>query len=106
MPASLKLSDGLKPRSGASAFPASHDAGLIEAEQREGLVEVPGMAFPASHDAGLIEARFRARGISCRTHFRHRTMPAKRQMYGRAGFELLRARVLPYTPALVAGPAP
>jgi len=30
----------------------------------------------------------------------------KRQMYGRAGFHLLRARVLPYTPAISAGPAP
>jgi transposase len=30
----------------------------------------------------------------------------KRQMYGRAGFELLRARVLPYSPVSVAGPAP
>jgi len=30
----------------------------------------------------------------------------KRQMYGRAGFELLRARVLPYSPAVTAGPAP
>ena len=30
----------------------------------------------------------------------------KRQMYGRAGFDLLRARVLPYTPAISAGPAP
>jgi transposase len=30
----------------------------------------------------------------------------KRQMYGRAGFELLRARVLPYAPAISAGPAP
>ncbi|SRR6266481_225260 len=30
----------------------------------------------------------------------------KRQMYGRAGFELLRARVLPYSPAAFAGPAP
>ena len=30
----------------------------------------------------------------------------KRQMYGRAGFDLLRARVLPYSPAISAGPAP
>ncbi|MBV8055975.1 MAG: transposase [Deltaproteobacteria bacterium] len=30
----------------------------------------------------------------------------KRQMYGRAGFELPRARVLPYSPAVTAGPAP
>jgi transposase len=30
----------------------------------------------------------------------------KRQMYGRAGFELLRARVLPYSPATSPGPAP
>lgn len=30
----------------------------------------------------------------------------KRQMYGRAGFELLRARVLPYSPAATTGPAP
>ena len=32
----------------------------------------------------------------------------KRQMYGRAGFQLLRARVLPYSPAihLPSGPAP
>lgn len=30
----------------------------------------------------------------------------KRQMYGRAGFELLRARVLPYSPVATAGPAP
>jgi transposase len=30
----------------------------------------------------------------------------KRQMYGRAGFELLRARVLPYLPAATSGPAP
>jgi transposase len=30
----------------------------------------------------------------------------KRQMYGRAGFELLRARVLPYSPVHIAGPAP
>jgi hypothetical protein len=28
----------------------------------------------------------------------------KHQMYGRAGFELLRAHVLPYSPAVVAGP--
>jgi transposase len=32
----------------------------------------------------------------------------KRQMYGRAGFDLLRARVLPYAPAflIACGPAP
>src|SRR3954447_3349748 len=30
----------------------------------------------------------------------------KRQMYGRAGFDLLRARVLPYMPAISSGPAP
>ena len=30
----------------------------------------------------------------------------KRQMFGRAGFELLRARVLPYSPALTSQPAP
>jgi transposase len=30
----------------------------------------------------------------------------KRQMYGRAGFELLRARVLPYSPGISAGPGP
>jgi transposase len=30
----------------------------------------------------------------------------KRQMYGRAGFELLRARVLPYSPAVSPGPYP
>jgi len=30
----------------------------------------------------------------------------KRQVYGRAGFELLRARVLPYSPATSPGPAP
>jgi len=30
----------------------------------------------------------------------------KRQMYGRARFELLRARVLPYSPAISPGPAP
>jgi transposase len=30
----------------------------------------------------------------------------KRQMYGRAGFALLRARVLPYSPAISVGPAP
>lgn len=36
----------------------------------------------------------------------NRLKTIKRQMYGRAGFDLLRARVLPYSPALVAGPAP
>ena len=36
----------------------------------------------------------------------NRLKTIKRQMYGRAGFELLRARVLPYAPALAAGPAP
>ena len=30
----------------------------------------------------------------------------KRQMYGRAGFELLRARMLPYAPVAADGPAP
>jgi transposase len=30
----------------------------------------------------------------------------KQQMYGRAGFRLLRARVLPYMPAICVGPAP
>ena len=30
----------------------------------------------------------------------------KRQMYGRAGFELLRARILPYSPAISTGPGP
>jgi transposase len=36
----------------------------------------------------------------------NRLKTIKRQMYGRAGFELLRARVLPYSPPTVAGPAP
>jgi transposase len=36
----------------------------------------------------------------------NRLKTLKRQMYGRAGFELLRARVLPYSPAATAGPAP
>ena len=36
----------------------------------------------------------------------NRLKTIKRQMYGRAGFELLRARVLPYSPASTAGPAP
>jgi transposase len=30
----------------------------------------------------------------------------KRQMYGRAGFDLLRARVMPFSPATSSGPAP
>jgi transposase len=36
----------------------------------------------------------------------NRLKTIKRQMYGRAGFELLRARVLPYSPAATTGPAP
>jgi transposase len=36
----------------------------------------------------------------------NRLKAIKRQMYGRAGFELLRARVLPYLPTAAAGPAP
>lgn len=36
----------------------------------------------------------------------NRLKTIKRQMYGRAGFELLRARVLPYSPVATAGPAP
>jgi len=36
----------------------------------------------------------------------NRLKAIKRQMYGRAGFELLRARILPYSPAVAAGPAP
>jgi transposase len=36
----------------------------------------------------------------------NRLQMLKRQMYGRAGFELLRARVLPYSPAALTGPAP
>jgi transposase len=36
----------------------------------------------------------------------NRLKTIKRQMYGRAGFELLRARVLPYSPMDAAGPAP
>ena len=36
----------------------------------------------------------------------NRLKTIKRQMYGRAGFELLRARVLPYSPAAFPGPAP
>jgi transposase len=36
----------------------------------------------------------------------NRLKTIKRQMYGRAGFELLRVRVLPYLPASTAGPAP
>ena len=36
----------------------------------------------------------------------NRLKTIKRQMYGRAGFELLRARVLPYSPASTAGLAP
>ena len=36
----------------------------------------------------------------------NRLKTLKRQMYGRAGFELLRACVLPYSPAASAGPAP
>ena len=36
----------------------------------------------------------------------NRLKTIKRQMYGRAGFQLLRARVLPYAPALAVGPAP
>ena len=38
----------------------------------------------------------------------NRLKTIKRQMYGRAGFDLLRARVLPYSPAVAVaqGPAP
>jgi transposase len=36
----------------------------------------------------------------------NRLKTIKRQMYGRAGFQLLRARVLPYSPAASTGPAP
>ncbi len=36
----------------------------------------------------------------------NRLKTIKRQMYGRAGFVLLRARVLPYSPAISVGPAP
>jgi len=36
----------------------------------------------------------------------NRLKTIKRQMYGRAGFALLRARVLPYSPATAGGPAP
>jgi transposase len=36
----------------------------------------------------------------------NRLKTIKRQMYGRAGFELLRARVLPYLPVASVGPAP
>ena len=36
----------------------------------------------------------------------NRLKAIKRQMYGRAGFDLLRARVLPYLPAASTGPAP
>jgi transposase len=36
----------------------------------------------------------------------NRLKMVKRQMYGRAGFELLRARVLPYSMAVRSGPAP
>ncbi len=36
----------------------------------------------------------------------NRLKTIKRQMYGRAGFELLRARVLPYEPMASSGPAP
>jgi transposase len=36
----------------------------------------------------------------------NRLKTIKRQMYGRAGFELLRARVLPFSPAASTGPAP
>jgi transposase len=36
----------------------------------------------------------------------NRLKTIRRQMYGRAGFELLRARVLPYSPAATAGSAP
>jgi len=36
----------------------------------------------------------------------NRLKTIKRQMYGRAGFELLRARVLPYSSMATAGPAP
>jgi transposase len=36
----------------------------------------------------------------------NRLKAIKRQMYGRAGFDLLRARVLPYSPAASSGPAP
>ncbi len=36
----------------------------------------------------------------------NRLKTIKRQMYRRTGFELLRARVLPYSSAATAGPAP
>jgi transposase len=36
----------------------------------------------------------------------NRLKTIKRQMYGRASFDLLRARVLPYSPAASAGPSP
>ena len=36
----------------------------------------------------------------------NRLKTIKRQMYGRAGFALLRARVLPYSSVFCPGPAP
>lgn len=77
--------------------------------QRCGLGAVVRLAYGLQKDISAVSAAADTPSSTGQAEGQiNRLKMIKRQMYGRAGFELLRARVLPYRPttAALSGPAP
>ena len=79
----------------------------IEAGKRSEFGHVVRFAYGLQKDISAVTAAVETSWSTGQVEGQiNRLKMIKRQMYGRAGFELLRARVLPYSPADFVGPAP
>jgi transposase len=100
-----KLSLGFRAAMGADD--SNQLRGWIDQAQHSEFGPVVRFAYSLQRDLSAVAAAVDTSWSSGQVEGQiNRLKTIKRQMYGRAGFELLRARVLPYSPADTAGPAP
>jgi transposase len=94
-------------RAALAADDANQLGGWIDGAQHSEFGPLVRFAYGLQRDISAVAAAVTTSWSSGQVEGQiNRLKTIKRQMYGRAGFELLRARVLPYSPAATAGPAP
>jgi transposase len=94
-------------RAALAADDANQLRGWIDGAQHSEFGPLVRFAYGLQRDISAVAAAVTTSWSSGQVEGQiNRLKTIKRQMYGRAGFELLRARVLPYSSAATAGPAP
>jgi transposase len=94
-------------RAALTAEDSTHLRRWIEGAKRSEFGHVVRFAYGLQKDISAVSAAVDTSWSTGQVEGQiNRLKMIKRQMYGRAGFELLRARVLPYSSAACPGPAP